>query len=543
MVFMVCAVGSDGEVREVGLRAACDVFRRRYFLATTIILYMLYTILVTRGSLMFSCRTLDDSRVMNTALAGLNATDLVVTHGLRPGDPLDMAGSSLQSLLWENVTGATFYGPVIRVDEMDLWLREDPEVPCFVPSWTYLGLGYLLVYVLGIPLGFLVAMHFTAKAGTDHNYFAFLLSGYRRDRRYWELWVMLRKAITGLIIVLLAPVGITAQITTGCILVLISLVLHTTLEPYVDSVLQRTETWALMTQLLTLIATSYWMPSGSEVGHTAKVTLAILLTVVNVSTVAWLVFGIVRGFAVEAKGTVQKAVATYRGRRMSRRIEQLHSSSDVGWTSNPLQAKVARAKLAASSVAGSKADANKGSSDAGSKSSPGSSGEAAAGVNRAKDERSMSLVAEEGDGASRESRSSTTRSSAPGRGSKSAAEMLAALAGGTAEAQSVMTTKSDTSTSAAEVPDLPEQSVKATEATEAVESDATNPMLLSMTSGGDPETGQEAESGSEKTGSVSDNPMLRNSSSQGVGMDTGQSSWMTAPAAVRTADDECNLGR
>jgi hypothetical protein len=135
---------------------AVESNKRLLSLTITVVLYLLYTTLVARVAMMFTCRRMEDVRVVY--LSELPEPQQVsITASADVGQALP--DDQVATMLWPNVTGAVFYGETVEVTESELWLRQDPEIPCVVPPFTA-GVGVLAVilYPLGLPLLFLLQM-------------------------------------------------------------------------------------------------------------------------------------------------------------------------------------------------------------------------------------------------------------------------------------------------------------------------------------------------------------------------------------------------
>ena len=148
----------------------------------------------------------------------------------------------------------------------------------------------LLVYALGIPavaVFLLYSRRSVLWVPSVASTFGFLYSGYTPDYFWWEGTVMLRKALMAVIAVFLAPAGVTVQAVTTSMLALISLVLQQSKRPYVDDLLNVTETTTLVVVIITMNSGTYL--ADPLVGPAARQVTTALVVAANAAFVVWMV--------------------------------------------------------------------------------------------------------------------------------------------------------------------------------------------------------------------------------------------------------------
>ena len=150
----------------------------------------------------------------------------------------------------------------VEIGEGSWYLSADLQVECFheihLSMVLFLGIPQILVYILGLPLLGLSAMHFSHEHGNNNPTIKYrygvLYSGYRPGMLYWEVVVALRKVLVAALVVLVSEVGVSMQIHLGMFVLMFALIAHLFAKPFVShwSLLGQFETASLVICWLTL---------------------------------------------------------------------------------------------------------------------------------------------------------------------------------------------------------------------------------------------------------------------------------------------------
>eukprot|EP00949_MAST-11_sp_MAST-11-sp1_P001099 g1099.t1 len=142
----------------------------------------------------------------------------------------------------------------------------DFELPCFgAAHMAYIfgvAMPALLLYSIGMPMAavsLLRRLHRLNKLFKPRqlsyasNVYAFLYGGFRRERYYWEVVIMLRKVLLNLILVVMASASPLAQSLVVQIVIFTFITAHVRCEPYSNSILNRIESLSLMLSATVLL--------------------------------------------------------------------------------------------------------------------------------------------------------------------------------------------------------------------------------------------------------------------------------------------------
>lgn len=104
-------------------------------------------------------------------------------------------------------------GENLSIATFRYWV-EDPDLKCYEGTHLVLvlavGVPLLLLISIGMPFGLLVVFMLECKGLIDRRYlwhYSFLYTHYRVEFRYWEVLVMLRKALMAAVAVFAFPLG------------------------------------------------------------------------------------------------------------------------------------------------------------------------------------------------------------------------------------------------------------------------------------------------------------------------------------------------
>ena len=103
--------------------------------------------------------------------------------------------------------------------------------------WFLVACTSVVFFVIGIPMFALVMLTFHSHSlDTDHtrHMFGFLYLGYEPQFYMWEIWVIFRKALVFMLIVLLSTQGPNFQMISALLLLLVSILLQVKAQPYLN---------------------------------------------------------------------------------------------------------------------------------------------------------------------------------------------------------------------------------------------------------------------------------------------------------------------
>lgn len=146
------------------------------------------------------------------------------------------------------------------------YLTQDLQVECFAELHTrwFWGLCVpaLLILVIGLPGSAMLSLYRSRKL-LHRRYvrfrFSILFIGYEDRTYYWEIVVAIRKLTVSAISVFLLQVDTATQVLTAELFVVVVLVFHLHVRPYIPvtpkhNTLQHAETFALATNFITLVS-------------------------------------------------------------------------------------------------------------------------------------------------------------------------------------------------------------------------------------------------------------------------------------------------
>lgn len=179
----------------------------------------------------------------------------------------------------------------------DLVWEEDSEVECYCRRHAVtvgiLVVPFLCVVTLGFPIGTLVVLRRYKDRLNEEDIVAtygFLYRAY--DKHYWEVVIMMRKAVIATVAVFAYVLGENLQ-GLMCILVMVfALGLHLTFQPFTKDIpqLNYLETCSLSTTITVFVAGL--MMNDDQTGSNARTFLSIAAILVMVTTFAMMIMGL-----------------------------------------------------------------------------------------------------------------------------------------------------------------------------------------------------------------------------------------------------------
>ena len=145
----------------------------------------------------------------------------------------------------------------VEMENNNWFLYDDMSIQCFTTShiaWA-VGIGLIgVAYLLGIPM----VMYFFLKtnkiplyASVEFNSIDFLFRSYTPKYYYWELMILLRKAMIEVVILIFQSYGAVQQAVSLIILLSVFLLADIQASPYFSSKEQRFERFSLAIQIIT----------------------------------------------------------------------------------------------------------------------------------------------------------------------------------------------------------------------------------------------------------------------------------------------------
>jgi len=229
-----------------------------------------------------------------------------------------------RSIISAVVVAYLFYTPVSQVTVQLLTcvdisgqsrLQMDPDILCDSGEnrgWQFGAAVPLLVfYMLGMPAAVFVLLRHpdidTASLRIRREY-GLLYLGYRDQAQWYEVVILLRKAVFAVTLVLLAPQGLLRQLAAGTAILLASAITVLHLEPYVNPAFNSLEAASIALSLLTQLGGMFLVHNTDDSGSvtdtttelpgdaTAQVVVTLLVTVLNALFVFFMLAWFFRSF-------------------------------------------------------------------------------------------------------------------------------------------------------------------------------------------------------------------------------------------------------
>merc|ERR1711871_132464 len=193
------------------------------------------------------------------------------------------------------------------------FMTNDLDIECYVDErhiWytNYIGMPMLFVYVVGIPAGSAVILYMNRHVLGQFSMrvkYMMLCAGYRPERYYWEVVVMLRKTIMVGIAVFGRRFGVELQAYSGILLLAVCLGLQIHFSPFVLTstawdpskgyhgtggglpLLNNLESMALVTNFLTLYLGLLFHTNNEIMTLPMTILLTIFLVSLNLLFMVW----------------------------------------------------------------------------------------------------------------------------------------------------------------------------------------------------------------------------------------------------------------
>lgn len=206
------------------------------------------------------------------------------------------------------MTFITYPAIVVKVLEMfdcsvyfedKQFLFVSPTDQCFSP--TYQGyfiwaLIMVVVYVVGVPLAALILLIKFRKAVAENIIMVcrFLADGYKADRFYWEVVIVLRKCLIVACIILFRS-NVRHQIYTITFIIQAALIIHVLYHPYNSTRQHRLELWSLFVLLITLFVSLFVLEQNYAVNSFESISLSAATLVIHIALILAFAFFIGRG--------------------------------------------------------------------------------------------------------------------------------------------------------------------------------------------------------------------------------------------------------
>lgn len=152
--------------------------------------------------------------------------------------------------------------------------------------------------------------------------FGFLYSTYEAKYYYWELIVSLRKVAFAFVSVVLRPIGVDVQATTGLFVLVVCLALQERYAPYEDDLVNKVESLALYTAFGTLLCGVYLYSDNLSLAF--KQFFSFLIIGLNVALLIFALYAM--------KSNVRKIVSmgwSAIAKRFSRNSSRKNSSQSI----------------------------------------------------------------------------------------------------------------------------------------------------------------------------------------------------------------------
>lgn len=171
------------------------------------------------------------------------------------------------------------------------------------------AVAVLLVFALGFPVLAYVSMRRNRQrlhTVQVARRLLFLYHGYKKRYYYWELAILLRKA---LVVVVTATVqrGNGYQVTAALLIIGVCLVLHVATQPFDNPVETKLETVSLSASALTLWIGLVFV-QGEPLSEAIRVLLVALLCVINFGALLALLWGLCGGSACARRCRARRAI-------------------------------------------------------------------------------------------------------------------------------------------------------------------------------------------------------------------------------------------
>eukprot|EP01004_Peranema_trichophorum_P002691 NODE_172_length_3374_cov_30.201169_g150_i0.p1 GENE.NODE_172_length_3374_cov_30.201169_g150_i0~~NODE_172_length_3374_cov_30.201169_g150_i0.p1 ORF type:complete len:777 (+),score=88.17 NODE_172_length_3374_cov_30.201169_g150_i0:871-3201(+) len=202
---------------------------------------------------------------------------MIICNQLDFGEPIQSIGSSPTSEIFR-------YGNYLKLD-----MSIDCESPTY-RTFKYIPRLFLILYGAGVPLLLLCISNFIGRLQGEEKEiqtFAFLVAGYKKNVRYWEVTVMVRKLI---IVVIVSYVDSNLQLYLSIWIITFFLLLQLYFKPFTSKIANYLETISLAVMYLILsLACLYNFQIATE-GSFGFYSITIVIFLLQVLMILSLVF-------------------------------------------------------------------------------------------------------------------------------------------------------------------------------------------------------------------------------------------------------------
>eukprot|EP00949_MAST-11_sp_MAST-11-sp1_P001990 g1990.t1 len=177
----------------------------------------------------------------------------------------------------------------------------DYDVNCYESAHLTFIMGIavpgLLLYSVGVPImaiSLLLRLHRRGKlfqpreSSYSSSVYAFLYGGYKPDRYFWEVVIMVRKVLLNLILVVLASASASSQGLVVLIVLQACIALHIHYQPYAEEILNRIELCSLVLAASMLLLGLFLFDDAMEIWIKTAITL-LMVSLVAVSLIGFII--------------------------------------------------------------------------------------------------------------------------------------------------------------------------------------------------------------------------------------------------------------
>lgn len=215
----------------------------------------------------------DDNRAVS-AMRGFIVSLLVVAFLLH----LSLVKAALGLMTCVTIAGRSFLAGDLNIECNDTASQQ----------WMYgVGMPALLVYGLGIPAAcwaVLACKRSQLTSSAVQSKYGFLYLTYKPRFWWWETVALLRKVFLAVVAVFFAPFGAGVQSTAATVLLVLSLHVHASAQPYQSVLVNRLESGSLVVALVTICGGASLVDPRSSEG--AKVLVSTVTLLVNAVFIA-----------------------------------------------------------------------------------------------------------------------------------------------------------------------------------------------------------------------------------------------------------------
>jgi hypothetical protein len=170
--------------------------------------------------------------------------------------------------------------------EGESWLIEDLQIKCWDEKHSLyvisVALPGIILWGLGIPTVCLIYLYLNRRNLDNISVrlkFGFLFNGFKKTRFYWEFVILYRKIIIIFCSVFLSNLSVSVQALTVMIVLLLSLHIQNSYQPYNHASLNQMEVRSILVANLTIYCGLYYLTG--DLSEIAKLSFFIIIVVSN----------------------------------------------------------------------------------------------------------------------------------------------------------------------------------------------------------------------------------------------------------------------